>query len=155
MAADKNELYILGSTFLFHLTKLSSPASMMSTSQFISLPHILKPFSRRSVFTVIVPKWPMPWGSPEQSWQVLAEILIAWRLVQLYRNQPYTFFFFLFFFFCSCCSTAVEHMPMEQNSWGRGFDSSQMLGFASSLSISQWCVLNQVHRGRATLQIFP
>ena len=37
----------------------------------------------------------------------------------------------------SICSTVVEHTPAEQNSWGHGFDSRQVLGFFSSLSIPQ------------------
>ena len=34
---------------------------------------------------------------------------------------------------CSSCSTAVEHMPAEYNSRGCGFESSQVMGFSSSL----------------------
>ena len=34
----------------------------------------------------------------------------------------------------SGCSTAVEHTPAEQNSWVRGFDSRQVLGFFLLLS---------------------
>ena len=37
----------------------------------------------------------------------------------------------------SSCGTAVEHMPAEQNSWGHGFDSGQVLGcFMLFLSLS-------------------
>ena len=51
----------------------------------------------------------------------------------------------------SSCSTAVEHTPVEQNSGGRGFDSRQVLGFLSPISIPQWCVINQVPQGGVAL----
>ena len=52
-----------------------------------------------------------------------------------------------------CCSTAIEHMPGEQNSRGYGFDSRWVLGFFSYLSIPQKCVLNLVPEGGAALLI--
>ena len=55
----------------------------------------------------------------------------------------------------SSCSTAVEHTPGEQNSWGQVFKSRRVLGFFSSLLYPISCAfLIQVpHRG-ATLLIF-
>ena len=35
----------------------------------------------------------------------------------------------------SSCSTAVKHTPVEQNSWGRGFESRWVLGFLLLFSI--------------------
>ena len=42
------------------------------------------------------------------------------------------------------CSTAVDHMPAEKNSWGRGFESHRVLGFFSSPSIPRQWILNSV-----------
>ena len=36
----------------------------------------------------------------------------------------------------SGCSTAVEHTPAEENSWGRGFNSRQVLEIFLFLSLS-------------------
>ena len=35
-------------------------------------------------------------------------------------------------------STVEEHMPTERNSWGRGFDSHQVLGFFSFYPSVVW-----------------
>ena len=54
----------------------------------------------------------------------------------------------------SGCSTEVEHTAAEQNSWGCEFNSRRVLGFFSSLSIPQECVLNLVSQQGATPLIF-
>ena len=48
----------------------------------------------------------------------------------------------------SSCSTAVEHTPAEQNSWGRGFLSHRVLSY-------QKCILNSCPSRRCNTTDFP